>query len=227
MRVKGYTYQSPIYRQFRSLDRTDRYAIVRHIERNLEQFYALPFDEHFEMLYWYADALKGIHAYKRLAPVADRMAELAIVENIERYEDKDVYLLALSYKAETCYQLGRYEEAAHVLRELLRLHPEDKVLPKLLTRTYLRTKPPYVRHMRALGVLLFLSSAFLVIGQIIVINTFYEEYSRTFEVWRYTLFASAVAMLGLSELGYRGQVYWRVRSLLRQARKRRKAMEQS
>ncbi len=113
------TYHSQIYRDFRDIEPTEYRAITRFYEDHVDAIHQLDFEEYFELLVAYTDALFEIGVYERHLLIVDEVIETTILKNIKFFEQEDIYYRMLFRKAASLFNLLEFEKAAHILRELI------------------------------------------------------------------------------------------------------------
>jgi len=191
------TYQSKVYRNFKALDATAYHSLVRFYEREEEQIESLDFDEFFDVLVHYVDALFEVGQYGKHLGMADQVIELSIDHNIQQYQGRDVFQHMLFRKAASLYNLYRFEEADYILRELIRMCPEERDYAQFLKKCLRRSHTRLLNLVRAASVFLFLMAAFVISIEVLLVRPFYEMHAELVEMSRNTLFAlGCLALLG-------------------------------
>lgn len=206
MSFQSQTYSSQIYKHFRAIDRSEYRRVVRFYERNEKSISMLEFDEYFELLVAYTQALFEIGDYKKHLSFADLVIETSILQNITHINGTEIYCSTLFQKAASHYNLREFSKAKHILGELLKINPYDSLTMRFLNKVLRDDLPKYVRHSRAISVFLFLMSALLVCIEVLIINPFYTMYSPIVELTRNSIFCLGVVVLIGGELIHR----WRV-----------------
>lgn len=189
------TYRSRIYRDFKSLDARAFHAILRFYEENERAIRELDPEESFELLYIYADALYRTGAWRKHLLVVDLVIEYCILHNVKEIGGVDIFKAALFQKGVSLYHTHEYAKADYVLRELLRLAPEEEAAATYLRRCLFSQLPRYVQQTRALSVLLFLIAGLVVSVEVLLIRTFYAQYTEVVELSRFILFGMGVLLL--------------------------------
>lgn len=200
--------KAKIYRKFKDLDTIEYQAIVHFVEENLEVIQQLAFDRYLELIYTYNNALFETGRYKKQFRQADELIQLAILHNIHEYRGEDLYRKVLFQKAASAYQLMRYDEAVHILRELIRMSPEEPLYPRFLAKCLRARKPAFLRHLRALAILAFLLTALIIALEILVVRSIYPQELAKVMLFRNLLFAFGIVLLVGGELVHRWRA-WR------------------
>jgi len=216
------TYRSRIYRDFKSLDARAYHAILRFYEENERAIRQLEPEESFELLYVYADALYRTGAWRKHLLVVDLVIEYCILHNVKEIGGVDIFKTALFQKGVSLYHTHEYSKADYVLRELLRLAPEEEEAAKYLRRCLFSQLPRYVEQTRALSVLFFLIAGLVVSVEVLLIRTFYAQYTEVVELSRFILFGLGVLVLLGGTLLHRYRVEREVAHFMEAMRKRRK-----
>jgi len=94
----------------------------------------------------YIDALFEIAAYDNLLSVCDSTIETVIMNNIQSYRGEDIYRKLLLKKAAAHYNLLEYYKAEYILKELIRIDPNDDYAIRFLKRCQTYQVPYYVRY---------------------------------------------------------------------------------
>ena len=215
------TYRSKLYRDYRAIEPGEWRKLVHFYEANEAEIRGLDFDEYFELMNAYTNALFEIGAWQRHLLMADAVIEASIQENVQEFHGEDVFQYMLFRKAASCFQLLELERTEYILRELLRINP-DHADASLFLKKCLRTMRPWlVRQTRAAAVLLFFVAAALVLVQIFVVRNFYEHLEAIVDrLWWGTLGLGAV-VLALGEALHHWRCEREVENFLRVVRKRR------
>ncbi len=218
------TYHSALYRDFASLKDRRAGAIIRFFEQHESEIRQLDFDEYFEMLTAYCDALFEAGAYAEHRLVADEVIAGVIEANIGVYDGKDLFFHTLFRKAASCYHVRHFAEAEHILRELLKISPNDKLTRRFLHRCLFRQYPPWIQKARAVAIFLILWSVLVTVVELLWIRAFYPQWVALFESVRYGLVLAAVGVL-LIAFGYHYiQADWQARAFAKNAaRKKQRA----
>ncbi len=210
MSFQSQTYPSQIYRHFRAIDRSEYRRVVRFYERNEKSILMLDFEEYFELLVTYTQALFEISDYDKHLLMADVVIQTSILQNISHVNGDEIYCSTLFRKAASHYNLRELSKAKHILRELLKMNPFDTMSIQFLNKVMREDTPVYIRHSRAASIFLFLMSALLICVQVLFIKTFYTIYDPIVELSRNSIFGLGVLIL----VGSEGVHRWRVQNFV-------------
>ncbi|MEY3368913.1 MAG: hypothetical protein RI973_2068 [Bacteroidota bacterium] len=188
-------YRSKLYRDFRSIPPGEWRSLVRYYEKHESGIRQLDFDEFFEMLVAYTNALFETGAYEKHQLMSDAVIEASIMNNIASLNGQDIYRQVLFKKAASCYHTSRLEQADHILRELLRIDPDDQDSLFFLKKCVRKLKPGLMRKSVAASVGLFLLSSLLVALEVLIVRNFYAEKAWLLELLRNLIFALGLVSL--------------------------------
>ena len=186
------TYHSRIYRDFRGLEVGDFQGVIRFFEQHEEKILELSFEEYFEILMGYCDALFEAGAYQKHTLMADVVIELSIKHNIQYFEERDVFRHFLFRKAAALYNLFEGEQAEHILKELIKMEPTDREALFLYTKCRQRCYPWLINQFRAVSILMFLMTALIVAAEVLLVVPFYTSFADPLEAVRIGTFISAI-----------------------------------
>lgn len=216
------TYYSRIYRDFRAIDAEDYTVTVHYYEDHEAGIQRLDFTEYFEILTAYTYALYNINEHAKHILMSEVVVGEAIRHNIRQYKGEDVFYNTLLRKAVSCNALLRHAEAEHILRELIKIKPDNKYTQRELRRCLHRQPPAYLKKMRAFCVFLFFLSGAVIVAELLFIKNFFPLYTAYFEYTRITLFVGGVTLLFGSELFFKYQTRRKTLFLTEQARSARR-----
>ena len=208
------TYHSQIFRNFKAIDVKDFRRVVHFYEQSEKSIMQLDFDEYFELVVAYTNALFEITEYRKHLLMANVVIENSISQNVTHINGTEIYRSTLFMKAASHYNLREYSKAKHVLHELLKMNPHDDNNRRFLLRVMGDDRPSYLRKARAWAVSLFLATAFIVCVEVLVIRLFYVEFNQKIEFARDFLFLLGIFLLASTEIFHRVSVYRRAAKLV-------------
>jgi tetratricopeptide (TPR) repeat protein len=218
MSFSSQTY-SQIYRNFRTIHTGEYRRIVRFYERHEKEIVQLPFEEYFDLLISYTQALFEVEEYRKCLKNGDIVIQTAILENVTVVKEKDVYQDALFSKAACLHRIGQLDNAQYVLEELIKINPEEHLAIQYLHQVMRDNKPTYTKTIQALSVLLFLISALVISVEVLVVRNLYKNYETIFEWTRNGLFGAGIFLLAACELWHRWRVERYANQFVEKARK--------
>jgi len=215
------TYQSKIYRDFKAIEVTAYRQIIHFYEKQEGVIKQLEFEEHFELLTAYVNALFEVGAYHKHLLLVDLIIEMAIAHNIEFYRGEDIFLKMLFRKAASLYNMLEYDKAEYILREIIRINPWDKDAVLFLKKCLRRQQPKFIQASRAISILLFLLAAVVIAGEVLLVRPFYPRYTVAVEQLRFGLFGLGMVLLVSADLIHRASVEYRVNNFVNQIRQQK------
>ncbi|MBI5916305.1 MAG: hypothetical protein HY842_13090 [Bacteroidetes bacterium] len=215
-------YRSKIYRDFRAIEPGEWRKIVRFYEENEAQIRGLDFDEYFELMLAYTNALFEISEWQKHLLMADAVIEASVMENLKYFNGEDVFQHTLFRKAASCYQLLELEKTDHILRELLRIDPHDGESAWFLKKCLRKMRPSLVRQTRAAAIGLFLLTALIICLEMLVVRPFYADWARPVELLRIGTFFLGIAVLVAGDVLHRWRSNREVERFVEVVRRRRK-----
>jgi hypothetical protein len=216
------TYHSNIYREFRSLDISEWRTVVRFYELYEDKIAGLEFEESFDMLLAYAEALFEIGDYERHLRVADQVLELSVMNNIKFFNGEDVFQKTLFKKAASNYSLYEFEKCDYLLRELLRIDPYDSDGALFLKKCLRDMRSNLVKKTRAASVLLLIISAIIICFELLAVHSFYPAWAGAVAFLRNVTLGLTVLVLVGGELYHRLRSYREVDNFVEHLRRRKK-----
>ncbi len=189
------TYQSKIFRDFKAIEATAYRQVIHFYEKQEMEIRALDFEEHFEVLTTYINALFEVGSYHKHLILVDLIIEIAITNNVSFYKGEDIFLKMLFRKAASQYNLFEYDQAEYILREIIRINPWNKDAILFLKKCLRRQQPRYIQVTRAMSIVLFLMAAVVIALEVLTVRPFLQEYTRLVEQSRFALFGMGVFLL--------------------------------
>jgi tetratricopeptide (TPR) repeat protein len=203
MRSQPTTYRSKIYRDFRNINPAEYGAVVRFYERNESAIAALDFDEYVELLLSYTHALFELGLYNKHLRMADVVIELSIVENLITFNGEELYENTLFRKAASYFYLQQYDKAEYIMKELIKINPNDKMNSYFLERCLVKKNPKNQQTLRAFSMVLLLSAAIFICVEMLIVRPLFAEWVNILEVTRNILFGIGGFVLAFSFFGFR------------------------
>jgi hypothetical protein len=220
-------YRSKLYRDYRAIEPGEWRKVVQFYEVNETDIRGLDFDEYFELMNGYTNALFEIGAWQKHLLMADAVIEASIAENIDEWAGEDVFQHALFRKAASHFQLDELERTDYVLRELLRINPHHGDAAMFLKKCLRNMRPWLVRQTRAATILLTFMAAITVIVEILVVRNFYEQYTHWVQVAWWSMLGLALVILALGEVAHTWRANQEVEHFLQKIRVKRRGQLQS
>lgn len=221
MSNQPYIYNSDIYLQFKELDKTSLRSVVHYFEKNKPLLDQLDIKEYFEVLVTYANAIFDLGQYAKFIRVSDEILFLSIDNNIYEFEGEDIYCSTLFRKSACHYNLDQKESSERILKEMIRLYPDNKYVVSFYKKILSRQKS-FTRITRAIAVALILASASVIAGELLVVRPFYSDYTEITEIIRVSLLILGFSTFIVGEgIRYAG-IEWNVHKELQAIKNREK-----
>lgn len=217
------TYHSKTYRDFKALDEKAYRDMVRFYEEREDDIKGLEFQEFFELLFAYVDALFEIGSYRKHLLLVDYVIECSIDNNIKYLEGKDVFYHLLFRKAASLYNTLSYNKADYILRELIRINPEKEEVSQFLKKCLRKMNPAIIRHSRATSILLFFLAAIIICVEVLFIRPFMAEFITPVELSRNLIFGLGCFVLLFGSLVHRWQIDREVNAFVKATSERKEA----
>lgn len=203
---------SKTFLDFKEIEENDYRKLIRFFEEKKQIIYKLDFEEQFELLLAYVNALFEIGAYQKYLLVVDFVVESSVLHNIKSFKGEDVFQKLLFRKAASLFNVNENEKADYVLRELIRINPDDKDAILFLKKCLRKMRPSLINNSRAVGIFMFLLAAFIICIEVLFVRPFYHIHTPLVETSRNTIF-----LLGIfSMFGGQLLLFWQVEKEVRQ-----------
>lgn len=217
------TSHSRLYRDFRAIEPNDYRAIISFYEEQEQAIGRLDFEEYFDLLVGYVDALFETGAYRKHLLMVDVVIEASISGNVTDYQGQDIFRTMLFRKAASLYQTQDHRGADYILRELLRIDPEDQNAAGFLRKCLYRRQQTLLRNTRATAVMLFLVAALVTLAEVLLVDTFLPLYSDFTLGLRNGIFIAGLAFLFGGELLAHFNAWRLTRQFLHKNRRRKRS----
>jgi tetratricopeptide (TPR) repeat protein len=211
------TYYSRIYRDFRAIGPKDYPSVVHYYEDHENGIKQLEFSEYFEILAAYTYALYNLNEHNKHILMAEVLIGESIHNNIQKHDEEDIFFNTLLRKSVSYSKLLRFKDAEHVLRELVKIKPDNVFAQRELNNCLFSQKPKYIKSLRAFSVLLFFLSAGVIVIELIVIKYLYPALTHYFEYTRIALFLTGILILVASEIYFRKDTKTKSDTIIREA----------
>lgn len=198
---------SQVYPLFKGLDRDNPLEVIRFYSNHQDQIRQLEDKAYFEITHAYGDALVASEAYDAFISIVDELIVHALMDTSTGAAGKLMYQRFVRQKGECLVHLGQHDPAVHIFKELIKMDPLNRFYQKQLLEARLLLKPGWMNQIRAFTILMFLTSAFVIAVEVLVVRTFFPEFSKFVELLRSLLFVVGVLTYLFGE--------WRVRQLLK------------
>lgn len=215
-------YHSSVYQEFKGIEQSEFRNIVRFFESRTDEIVHLEFNEYFELLLTYAEALFEIGTYHSFLAVADQAIAIIIEQNIKYYHGEDVFFNILFKKAAAHFNLMEYDKAKHILQELIKMDSGNELTIRFLKKCSRQEKPSYLKSTRAISVFLFLLTAGIIAFELCLIRPFFSAHIDLIELVRNVVFGSGWIILIAGDLFFRWRVNTQVNEFVSSVKKKKK-----
>jgi len=215
------TYHSKLYQVFKEIETTDYRTLVRFYEERSKAISRLDEDEYFELLFIYMSALFELGAYAKYLKKVDGVIEIAILNNVEFFQGKDLFCELLFQKAAAHFQMMEYAPAEHAARELLKITPNYPEAALLLKKILRKSHPRFTKTIQASSVLLFLVAAAVIVFEILYVRHFQKDYVNLVEATRLLLLIGGILVFVFGELFLFWKSERKVNGFVREIKKRK------
>ena len=215
------TYHSRVYKDFKEIESNAHRQIIRFFEKHEKMINSLEFEEYFELLVAYVDALFEIGSYQKHLVLVDIVVENSINSNIHIYKGEDIFFIMLFKKAASHFNLHEYDKAEHILKELIKIDPQDKEVLSFLKRCLRRRGSNLLSIARAFSIFLFLLTACIICVEVLLIRPFYEMYASKVEASRIGTFFIGIATLIGGDFIHRVSIESKVNSYADKVKKKK------
>lgn len=195
-------HHSQLYRQLRAIDPRDNQRVIRMYEEREQEIGRLNVEENFELTVYYADALFATGAYRQHLMMVDLVIQASMQYNIAVVPDieGDIFQHLLFRKAVSAYRLRKYDTAAHVARELIRINPERDMFIRFLRITYFKSQRSVLQFGRGAFIFCILLAAAAVTFELLFVRPFYPNYLEYSQLFIMAAFISSITLILLSYL---------------------------
>lgn len=202
-------FKPDIYLEFKELDKSSLRSVVHYFEKNKRYLNQLDNREYFEVLVTYANAVFDLGQYYKFIRISEEILFLSIDQNIYEFEGEDIYCSILFKKAACHFNLDQKQKAEDILREMIKIYPNNQYVKSFYKKVLKREKSP-ARYTRAIAIAFILASAVVIAFELLVIRPFYSDWTEHIEVFRIFLFSLGFGVYLIGELISLLKVEWKV-----------------
>jgi len=210
-----------LYQDFVGIEEGAYHTIVRFYEAKILEIAQLNFDNYFEILVDYTNALFEIGAYDKHLTEVTKVIQLSIEHNIQFYKGEDIYFKSLFQKAASHYNLLESEKAEHILRELIKINPYNELTIRFLKKCKTHAQPKYIKIARATSIFLFLTAALIAAIEVIVVYPFSPTKANLFLSIRIVTLSLGMFVLLGTFIYHRYQVDLKIDRFVKKMRNRK------
>jgi|APTNR8051073442_1049403.scaffolds.fasta_scaffold00707_22 hypothetical protein len=207
MSYAQHIYHSKVYRDFKGIEPGAYRDVLHFYELHEDAIRHTEFEEYFEMLVAYTEALFETGAYRKHLLMADVAIGESMSQELEFDYGKHVFERMLFRKAASHYNLAEYKQAEYVVGQLIRIDPAHEEAQRFFRKCRYRQHPGWLHQIRAAVIFLFLVAALVTCIEVLFIRPFYGMHVHLIETSRNTIFAMGLLLL----IGSEGLHFSRVR----------------
>jgi len=204
-----------LYRSFKEIEEREYHTIIRFYEAQTTAIACLSFERYFEILVDYTNALFEVGTYDKHLETVNQVIQLSIEQNIQFYRGEDIYFKSLYQKAASHYNRLEYDEAIHILKELIKIAPHHGLSIQFLKKCLNHSQPRYIKVARAASIILFLGAAIITAVEVMYIHPFSPSYTDLFEQLRFATLGLGFLILIGAFLYHRYQMNHQVNVLVK------------
>ena len=196
----GESYHSRIYKDFYELHHDSYDSVMRFYELNVRLIENLPFEEQIELLAEYLNACFETAAYKKFIHYADDLIEASIYHNIVKLRGKNIYQETLFRKAASYFNLGDFNSAMYIARELYNMDPQNPSYRLLVRKCRMADHSGIIRRLRNVALFLLPFTVVLIAFELLFVPHFFPEWSQGFDGIKIWIFLLAMGLIASAEL---------------------------
>lgn len=194
------TQQLKLYRNFKAIEATDYYELIRYYERNEDSILRLDFDAYFDCTARYTEALFQTEEYGKHLVMVDHLLQVIIENNVETHDGQDIYVFSLLRKGTSLFFQKSYKAAEHCLRETIKIAPWERQPVRLLRSTMLRQAPYWMRQVRSIVIIGVLSAVILRVLTYLIVQPYFNSFTHWADATYFVFLGGGLSIWVLGEL---------------------------
>lgn len=191
---------SAFSRQIRNLRSDAHRPVIHFFEKHESAIRSLDADEYLDILLIYLYALFACGEYTRFLERVDEGLLLSLDARLQTLDEGEVYHHLLFRKAAASWHSGDLPATEHILRQLLRIHPQHPLADRFLTRCLAAGRKTQRQHIRAATILIFLLSVVVLAMETLWVRPFLPAHIGEITWARNILFLGGWLVWGGGEL---------------------------
>jgi len=188
-----------LYRNFKSIEVNDYHRLIRFYEQNEDGIRALEFEEYLDCTLCYTNALYEAGDHGKHLVMCDHLLELVIMHNVDHWGGEDLYHELLFKKSASFFHQQAYTKSERILREIIKIYPQDKLAAVYLNRVLLRQRPVWLYRARAATVAFALLAVVVIALEIMAVTRFFPELLLPMQIAHNLLIGLSLATLSIAE----------------------------
>ena len=193
------THQLKLYRNFKAIEATDYYEIIRYFERHEDAIQTLDFPAYFDCTARYTEALFQTDAFGKHLVMVNHLLHLIIENNVDTHDGQDVYVFTLLRKGTSQFLCKQYQAAEHTLRETIKIAPWERYPPRLLRRVLVRQTPFWLKQVRLIALIGVLLAVFFRTFTYLILQPYFPALEAWADVMYHILLAGGLGTWILAE----------------------------
>lgn len=210
-----------LYRNFKSIEVSDFNGLIYFYEQHEDGIRALDFEQYLDCTLMYTDALYDAANHGKHLVMVDHLLELVIMQNVVDWDGQDLYHHLLFKKSASNYHLGEFAKSERILREIIKIYPDDRLAAVYLNRVLLHQKPAWIFRARAATVGFALLAVLVIALEILAAPYFFPDWLKPMQIGHNLLIGLSLATLTVGEAGHTLRSWWLTRNFVQQARKKK------
>lgn len=207
-----------LYRDFKDIEEGAYHTIIRFYESKAIKIAQLKFENYFEILVDYVNALFEVGAYTKHLEEVEQVIRFSITYNIQFHKGEDIYFTSLFQKAAAHFNLLEFQKSEYILKELIKIAPYNNLPIRFLKKCKSKTRPNYIKTGRALSIVLFFIAAITAVIEVMIIHPFTPEKTLIFEYLWISILVFGILILVATFLYHKVKMNLEVQSFVKQVR---------
>jgi tetratricopeptide (TPR) repeat protein len=203
VKTESPAYTDATFKEFLAIESGEYKKKVRFVALNREKLNALSLLAYVRVMNEYAEALFELGRFRTHIEVADELIELSIIHNVTHVGEKDLYQETLFQKAASLYNLKKLDQAIYILRELLRINPDNESARLFLVNCHVRQRDSTLQRSRKLSIVVILISVCIITVELLLIRPQFPAMTARVELTRNVMFLAGTAILLFGEIAVR------------------------
>mgnify|MGYP000176448802 CR=1 FL=1 len=187
--------EQQIYNGFISIESDSYQEQIRYYENNRSDIRRLPYEYQTYIECKFAIASYEVKDYYGFLSVVDRLITMVIRDNIYEIDGVDVYKDLLYRKAWATHRVLDYYKADHIFSELVKIDSDNQHYTKGYLKNSIEKKRYEVKYLNATSIILFVLAAAVICVEILMVRTFYKEWTQMVEYSRNLIFLGGILVL--------------------------------
>jgi len=211
-----------LYRNFKSIEVNDFHRLIRFYEQNEDGIRALEFEEYLDCTLCYTNALYEAGDHGKHLVMCDHLLELVIMHNVDHWGGEDIYHELLFKKSASLYHKQAYSRSERILREIIKIYPQDRLAAVYLNKALLRQRPVWLYRARAATVAFALLAVVFIAMEIMAVTKFFPDLLLPMQFAYILLIGLSLATLSIAEATHASGCWFKTTHFVRWALKNKR-----